>query len=84
MGVGVGVVVKYFFALCWGVGDGGHKIRCQNFLGDRGNRKLHFYEMSLAYVGAAAPDPLIYTCVIVRPGNGRWACQKEHCHSLSI
>ena len=21
---------------------------------------------------------------IVRPGNGRWACQKEHCHSLSI
>ena len=22
--------------------------------------------------------------VIVRPGNGRWACQTEHCHSLSI
>ena len=21
---------------------------------------------------------------IVRPGNGRWACQTEHCHSLSI
>ena len=21
---------------------------------------------------------------IVRPGNGRWACQIEHCHSLSI
>ena len=20
----------------------------------------------------------------VRPGNGRWACQTEHCHSLSI
>ena len=21
---------------------------------------------------------------LVRPGNGRWACQTEHCHSLSI
>ena len=21
---------------------------------------------------------------IVRPGNGRWACQTDHCHSLSI
>ena len=21
---------------------------------------------------------------IVRPGNGRWACQTKHCHSLSI
>ena len=21
---------------------------------------------------------------IVRPGNGRWACPTEHCHSLSI
>ena len=23
-------------------------------------------------------------CGIVRPGNERWACQTEHCHSLSI
>ena len=47
---------KYYFVLCLG----GHKIKCQIFLGDRGNR-LHFCKVSLASGGG---HPLIYTCYI--------------------
>ena len=52
----MGVGIKIFFRPLLGKG---HKIKCQIFLGDRGNR-LHFGKMLLASGGCRPPDPLIY------------------------